>query len=58
MFTHWYAFLRNEADAYAIDTLQRFKDELQHTLQVVSNGLVQLENDRASRVGLGSRTDE
>jgi cell division septum initiation protein DivIVA len=50
--------LRNEADAYAIDTLQRFKDELQHTLQVVSNGLVQLENDRASRVGLGSRTDE
>ena len=50
--------LRNEADAYAIDTLQRFKDELQHTLQVVSNGLTQLENDRASRVGLGSRTDE
>ena len=46
--------LRNEADAYAIDTLQRFKDELSHTLGVVRNGLSQLEADRAGRLGLNS----
>lgn len=45
--------LRNEADAYAIDTLQRFKDELQHTLSVVSNGLNKLEGERATRLGIG-----
>jgi hypothetical protein len=50
--------LRNDADAYTIDTLQRFKDELEHTLQVVSNGLDRLENDRAARRGLNDRTDE
>jgi hypothetical protein len=48
--------LRNEADAYAIDSLQRFKDELDHTLTVVSNGLMKLESERAMRLGIEDRS--
>jgi cell division septum initiation protein DivIVA len=44
--------MRNEADAYAMDTLQRLKEELDHTMSVVTNGLTKLEQDRAARVGV------
>ena len=43
--------MRSEADAYAMETLARLKEELEHTLGVVSNGLGKLETDRAARVG-------
>jgi hypothetical protein len=42
--------MRNEADAYAIDTLARLKEELDHTMAVVNNGLSKLEGDRAARM--------
>lgn len=46
--------MRSEADAYAMETLARLKEELEHTLGVVSNGLGKLETDRATRVGAGT----
>jgi cell division septum initiation protein DivIVA len=42
--------MRGEADAYAMETLARLKEELEHTLGVVSNGLGKLETDRATRI--------
>jgi cell division septum initiation protein DivIVA len=46
--------MRNEADAYAMDTLLRLKEELDHTMSVVANGLSKLESDRAARIGLNT----
>jgi|YNPMSStandDraft_1061717.scaffolds.fasta_scaffold42231_2 cell division septum initiation protein DivIVA len=42
--------MRAEADAYALETLIRLRDELSHTLAVVSNGITKLERDRAERL--------
>lgn len=41
--------MRGEADAYALDTLIRLREELDHTVSVVSNGISTLERDRAAR---------
>jgi hypothetical protein len=49
--------MRSEADAYAYDTLTRLKDELEHTLAVVTNGVGKLEADRAARAGLNNATE-
>jgi cell division septum initiation protein DivIVA len=42
--------MRAEADAYALETLIRLRDELSHTLAIVSNGIAKLERDRAARL--------
>ncbi len=42
--------MRADADGYALDTLGRLKEELDHTLNVVSNGLIKLDRERAERV--------
>ena len=41
--------MRSEADAYALDTLHRLREELDHTMSVVSNGITTLEHDRDER---------
>lgn len=41
--------MRADADGYALDTLGRLKEELDHTLGVVSNGLIKLDRERADR---------
>jgi hypothetical protein len=38
--------MRVEADAYALDTLSRLREELAHTMDVVNNGVAKLERDR------------
>ncbi len=38
--------LRAEADQYALDTLVRLRDEIAHILQVVSNGILKLEQEQ------------
>jgi hypothetical protein len=50
--------MRNEADAYATDTLMRLKEELDHTMGVVANGLTKLESDRAARLGMNNGATE
>ena len=42
--------MRSEADAYALDTLHRLREELDHTMAVVSNGIGTLEHDRDARM--------
>jgi Skp family chaperone for outer membrane proteins len=42
--------MRSEADNYALDTLIRLREELDHTVSVVSNGISKLERDRAERL--------
>jgi hypothetical protein len=42
--------MRSEADIYALETLQRLREELDHTVAVVSNGISKLESDRAARM--------
>lgn len=42
--------MRSEADMYALETLQRLREELDHTVAVVSNGISKLESDRAARL--------
>ena len=42
--------MRGEADGYALDTLLRLKEELDHTLGVVTNGISKLDRDRSDRV--------
>jgi hypothetical protein len=42
--------MRSEADAYALDTLARLREELEHTVGVVSNGIGKLERDRDERL--------
>lgn len=44
--------MRSEADAYALETLMRLREELDHTITVVSNGIAKLERDRAERMKL------
>jgi Skp family chaperone for outer membrane proteins len=44
--------MRNEAYAYAHETLARLRDELEHTLSVVRNGLGKLDADRAARLNI------
>jgi vacuolar-type H+-ATPase subunit H len=46
--------MRNEADSYAMDTLARLKEELDHTMSVVTNGLQKLEVDRTARLGIST----
>ena len=41
--------MRGEADAYALETLMRLRDEVEHITTVVSNGVDKLESDRAMR---------
>ncbi len=42
--------MRSEADIYALETLQRLREELDHTMAVVSNGISKLESDREARM--------
>lgn len=42
--------MRAEADAYALETLLRLREELDHTMNVVSNGIAKLERDRNERM--------
>jgi len=42
--------MRSEADIYALDTLHRLREELDHTVSVVSNGIGKLERDRDERI--------
>ena len=44
--------MRADADGYALDTLLRLKEELDHTLNVVTNGAAKLERERAERVAM------
>ena len=41
--------LRAEADNYALDTLLRLREEMEHISAVVSNGIVKLEREFAER---------
>jgi hypothetical protein len=41
--------MRAEADVYALDTLTRLRDELEHITGVVTNGVTKLEAERAAR---------
>lgn len=41
--------MREEADHYALDTLRRLKEDLEHTASVVSNGVSKLEFDLEAR---------
>jgi cell division septum initiation protein DivIVA len=43
--------LRAEADNYALDTLRRLREELEHISGVVNNGVVKLERENAERQG-------
>jgi Skp family chaperone for outer membrane proteins len=44
--------MRADADGYALDTLLRLKEELEHTLNVVNNGATKLERERNERVAM------
>jgi cell division septum initiation protein DivIVA len=50
--------MRAEADVYALDSLTRLRDELDHILSVVSNGVAKLENERASRAAADTPGDD
>ncbi len=41
--------LRAEADNYALDTLLRLREEMEHIVAVVSNGIAKLERESAER---------
>ena len=41
--------MRAEADGYALDTLLRLRDEIDHIASVVANGVTKLEAERAQR---------
>jgi cell division septum initiation protein DivIVA len=41
--------MRAEADGYALDTLLRLREEIDHIAGVVANGVSKLENERADR---------
>jgi len=41
--------MRAEADQYALDTLKRLREELEHIVVVVDNGVSKLERDHAER---------
>ena len=43
--------LRAEADNYALDTLRRLREELEHIGGVVNNGVTKLERENAERQG-------
>ncbi len=49
--------MRAEADVYALDTLSRLRDELEHILGVVSNGVSKLETERTVRAASGTKTE-
>lgn len=44
--------LRADAERYAADTLLRLRDEFEHLLTVVNNGITKLDHDRAERLEL------
>ena len=44
--------MRADADGYALDTLLRLKEELDHTLNVVTNGAAKLERERNERTAM------
>jgi cell division septum initiation protein DivIVA len=50
--------MRAEADVYALDTLTRLRDELDHILSVVSNGVIKLENERTTRAAAEPPSEE
>jgi cell division septum initiation protein DivIVA len=41
--------MRAEADNYALETLVRLRDEVDHILGVISNGVTKLESERSAR---------
>lgn len=41
--------LRAEADAYALETLLRLREEMEHIITVVGNGIAKLERETAER---------
>ena len=48
--------MRAEADGYALDTLLRLRDEIDHIAAVVANGVTKLEAERAQRNTASSNT--
>ena len=48
--------MRAEADSYALDTLARLRDEIDHIQAVVSNGVTKLESERAARAATMENT--
>jgi cell division septum initiation protein DivIVA len=48
--------LRAEADGYALDTLIRLREELDHINAVVGNGITKLESERAERATATTNT--
>src|SRR5262245_60881417 len=42
--------MRAEADGYALDTLVRLREQLDHVAAVVNNGIAKLESEHAERV--------
>ena len=49
--------MRAEADVYALDTLSRLRDELEHIAGVVSNGVQKLETERAARAAAETQSE-
>jgi hypothetical protein len=41
--------MRAEADGYALDTLVRLREQLDHVAAVVNNGIAKLESEHAER---------
>jgi cell division septum initiation protein DivIVA len=48
--------MRAEADGYALDTLLRLRDEIDHIAAVVANGVTKLEAARAARTATASNS--
>jgi hypothetical protein len=48
--------MRAEADGYALDTLLRLRDEIDHIAVVVANGVTKLEAERAERTAAASNS--
>lgn len=49
--------MRAEADGYALDTLIRLREELDHIHAVVSNGVNKLESERAQREAVNTASN-
>ena len=50
--------MRAEADVYALETLTRLRNELEHIMSVVANGVTKLENERAARAAAQAQNEE
>ncbi len=49
--------MRAEADGYALETLTRLRDELEHILGVVANGVSKLDAERSARAASASQIE-